>query len=248
LYSKPNKQLLRRLSDRFDRVITISEYNKQYLKKDIGTRSPIEVVHMGIDPNKFHSTEKGIHSRVLTVGRFIEKKGITTGIEAFADVVERVPGAEYHIIGSGPREEEIRSTISRYGIEDHIKILGNVTDEELIREYDEAQAFLLPCTIASDGDRDGIPVVLMEAMAMKTVPVSTTVSGISELITDRKSGFLCEPDNTTCLANSLERVFSADSQPHLRKNARDVVETRFNSRFTVKRLSEAFESVVASYE
>lgn len=181
LYSEPDPRMLRRLSDRLDRVVTISEYNKRYLLEEIGTETPVDVVHMGIDPEKFQPTEETVDGRILTVGRFVEKKGITYGIKAVAEVVEEVPDLEYHIIGSGPKEDEIRATIAANDLEDHVTILGNVTDEELIQEYDEAEIFLLPCVVAEDGDRDGIPVVLMEAMAMECVPVSTRVSGIPEL-------------------------------------------------------------------
>jgi len=96
-------------------------------------------------------------------------------------------------------------------LENTVSILGHVTDERLIQELDEAEVFLLPCVIASDGDRDGIPVALMEAMAMETVPVSTTVSGIPELIDHETNGLLVDPGDVDELSAVLSKYFDEES-------------------------------------
>lgn len=229
LYSDPNIKMLRRLADRLDRVVTISEYNKCYLEEEVGTNSPIDVVHMGINPEKFQPTDDKIDNRVLTVARFVEKKGITYGIEAIADIVKKVPDLEYHLVGSGPKEDEIRSAIEKYSLGDNVKILGNVTDEQLIQEYSKAKVFLLPCVVAQDGDRDGIPVVLMEAMAMECIPISTYVSGIPELIEDRKSGLLVEPADVDALRETIQRCFHSESTLNVEpKSARERVLAKYD--------------------
>ncbi len=222
LYSNPDLRMLRRLADRLDRVVTISEYNKRYLEEEVGTEMPVDVVHMGIDLEKFQPTDETVENRILTVGRFVEKKGITYGIKAVAEVVKEVPDLEYHIIGSGPKEDEIRATIAEHDLEHHVTILGNVTDEELIQKYGEAQVFLLPCVVAADGDRDGIPVVLMEAMAMECVPVSTRVSGIPELIEDGENGYLCKPRNLAEYSSKIKDALDLDSR-EFHRNARNKI-------------------------
>ncbi len=238
LYSDPDMRMLRRLADRLDRVVTISEYNKRYLKEEVGTTSPIDVVHMGIDPEKFQPTEETVENRILTVGRFVEKKGITYGIEAIAEVVEEVPDLEYHIVGSGPLEGEIRETIAEHDLEDHVTILGNVTDEQLIREYDEAEVFLLPCVVAEDGDRDGIPVVLMEAMAMGCVPISTRVSGIPELIEDGEVGYLIKSHNRGITKALREAILCDLKMPDDKSLGRIPVE------FTTSSQGDAMENIL----
>ncbi len=219
LYSSPNERLLRLLSDKMDRVVTISEYNRRYLTEEIGTSSPVDVAHMGIDPSKFEPSGSVVSNRILTVARFEEKKGISDGIEAIGRIREEVPDLEYHIIGSGKQEDLIRDRIKALGLENTVSILGHVSDERLIRELDEAEVFLLPCVIASNGDRDGIPVALMEAMAMETVPVSTTVSGIPELIDHETNGLLVNPGDVEGLAEMLLSYFDEESGVEVSQSA-----------------------------
>jgi len=245
LYSLPNQRLLRLLSDKMDRIVTISEYNRRYLEEEIGTTSPIDVVHMGIDPSKFQPSESVVSNRVLTVARFEEKKGILDGIEAIARIQDEVPNLEYNIIGSGKQEELIRNRIESLGLESTISILGHVSDDRLIQELDEAEIFLLPCVIASDGDRDGIPVALMEAMAMETVPVSTTVSGIPELIDHETNGLLVEPGNVEQLSEMLSRYFDKESEISVSQSA---ARQRIVEAFNVEKCADELISVFRSCE
>ena len=243
LYSSPNTRLLRLLSNKMDRVVTISEYNQRYLNEEIGTSSPVDVAHMGIDPSKFEPSGSIVPNRVLTVARFEEKKGIPDGIEAIGRIQAEVPGLEYHIIGSGEQEGLIRDRIESLGLADIVSILGHVSDERLIQELDEAEVFLLPCVIASDGDRDGIPVALMEAMAMETVPVSTTVSGIPELIDHETNGLLVEPGNVDRLAEMLSRYFDAESGVAVSQSA---ARQRVLEEFNVQTCTDELISVLQS--
>ena len=124
-----------------------------------------------------------------------------------------------------------------------MSILGHVSDEQLIQELDEAEVFLLPCVIASDGDRDGIPVALMEAMAMETVPVSTTVSGIPELIDHETNGLLVEPGDVAGLAKVLSKYFDTKSEVSVSQSAaRQRVLEEFNIRTCTDELISVFRS------
>ncbi|MEY7851219.1 glycosyltransferase [Natrarchaeobius sp. A-rgal3] len=239
LYSEPNERLLRLLADRMDRVVTISEYNRRYLHNDIGTDSPVDIVHMGIDPSKFQPSGSIVSGRILTVARFEEKKGISYGIDAIGRIKEVLPDLEYHLVGSGEREDVIRDQIAKYGLEDIVSILGHVSDERLIRELDEAEVFLLPCVIASDGDRDGIPVALMEAMAMETVPISTRVSGIPELITHGENGLLVDPGDVDGLAQVLREYFTGTSTDVAQHTTRDRILAEFDVRECATELTDA---------
>lgn len=243
LYSDPNERLLRLLADRMDRVITISEYNHRYLSEEIGTNSPVEVVHMGIDSSKFVPSDPVVPGRILTVARFEEKKGIPYGIEALGRIQDEVPDLEYHIIGSGEQEGVIRDRIAEHGLHETVSILGHVSDDRLIRELDEAEMFLLPCVIASDGDRDGIPVALMEAMAMETIPLSTRVSGIPELIDHCENGLLVEPGDVDGLKRVLKAYFDGEPEFDLsRSAARERILAAFNVEACVADLEAIFGS------
>lgn len=243
LYSKPNVGLLRLLANRMDRVVTISEYNKSYLREDVGTNSPVDVVHMGINPEKFQPTGNSVVGRVLTVARFEEKKGIPYGIEAIGRMHEKVPEFKYHIVGSGSQEDLIRDRISEYDLEEVVSLLGHVDDDQLIRELDQAEVFLLPCVVASDGDRDGIPVALMEAMAMGTIPVSTSVSGIPELIDHGVNGFLTPPGDVEALSNVLTGILGDDEDYEIQLSVlRETIASDFDIVNCVTDLVKSFEA------
>ena len=240
LFSDPKPRLNRRLLDRMDRVITISEYNRRYLQEEIGTVSPIDVVHMGINLEKFQPTSHVFENRILTVARFEEKKGITDGLAAIADLTNHYESIEYHLIGSGPREPHIRDMITDLGLEDVVSLLGHLSDDQLLRELDEASVFLLPCKVAKNGDRDGIPVAMMEAMAMKCVPISTRISGIPELITHGENGLLADPTNVASLTDQLYCLYDNEYAPN-RCDIRRAVASAFSIDATVSTLEASFE-------
>ena len=210
LYASPDENTLTTTCKNFDEILTISEYNKEFLKVEVGPDTDIEVVRMGIRTEKFRSTSDSTDPRLLTVSRFVEKKGIEYALQAVANCVEEYPTLEYRIVGSGPRKQRYNTLIDRLEIQDHITFLSNISDKELTRELDEASAFLLPCVVAKDGDRDGIPVAIMEAMAMETPPISTYVSGIPELVEHEKNGYLCAERSINDIASAIRRCLSAE--------------------------------------
>jgi glycosyltransferase involved in cell wall biosynthesis len=110
------------------------------------------------------------------------------------------------IIGSGPQEELLRRLILELELTDWVELLGWL-DQTQVRTYlEEATIFALPCVVAANGDQDGIPAVLMEAMAMAKPCVSTTVSGIPELIEPERSGLAVPEKDETALADALTRL------------------------------------------
>lgn len=237
--NKPTRKLL----DSADRVVTISEYNRNYLLRKIRGGTPIDLVHAGIRMEKFSPTDSPSENRVLTVARFIEKKGLHYALEAVAIAAREIPELEYHLIGSGPLYEELVRTAAELGIKDNVTFLDNVSDERLIAEYNEARSFLLPCVITSSGERDGIPVALMEAMAMNTPPVSTTVSGIPELINHGADGYLTRPREPEDAATALLKLLRNDSEwsAYCRRGRKKVAE-QFNVMKEVERLERSFRA------
>ena len=246
IYKEPIGLYTGPLLRKADRIITISEYNKTHLRQEFALETPIDIVRAGIRPEKFAPTETTAPNRVLTVSRFVEKKGLPYALEAVAIASETIPDLEYHIVGSGELEETLRRQVEQLSIEDTVTFLDNVTDERLITELDEARCFLLPCIIAESGDRDGIPVALMEAMAMKTPPISTTVSGIPELIDHEQNGLLVEPRDPEATASALVSMLEDDEQwTEYADRAREKVETEFNIETEATKLESAFQATRA---
>jgi len=248
LYHDPNKEQLEHIVSKADQVVTISEYNKDYIESEITDKTPINVVHAGIRPEKFEPISSTASTRILTVSRYVEKKGLPYAIEAVSKVVNQFPDLEYHIVGSGEMEDEIRERIDEYELSDTVELLGNVTDERLIAEFDEASCFLLPCIVAESGDRDGIPVALMESMAMETPPISTDVSGIPELIDHQQNGMVVEPKNIDELAEAVSTILSdPEKQRQFGEAGREKVKQDFNVEHEAAKLESVFTRAVNQY-
>jgi len=146
------------------------------------------------------------------------------------------------IIGTGPWEELLQAQTKRLRMEERVKFLG-AQPQEVVREaFRRATVFTLPCIISGRGDRDGIPTVLMEAMASGTPVVSTSVSGIPELIESGKDGLLVPPNNPSLLADALDQLLSApELREKLAQAARAKMEARFSIDGSAKQLQALFE-------
>jgi glycosyltransferase involved in cell wall biosynthesis len=245
LYNDPNMEHLSHIVSKADQVVTISEYNKDYIESEITNKTPIKVIHAGIRPEKFEPSSSSADTRILTVSRFVEKKGLPYAIEAVSRVVDQFPDLEYHIVGSGEMEHKIRDQIDECGLNDTVELLENVSDEQLVTEFDEASCFLLPCIVAESGDRDGIPVALMESMAMKTPPISTNVSGIPELIDHRKNGLIVQPKQTDQLAEAISSLLSDPTkQQRFAEAGREKVRQEFNVKRETAKLESMFMNAI----
>lgn len=243
LYKEPVDTYKSKLLQRCNRIVTISEYNQEYIRKQFAPETPIDIVRAGLRPEKFTPTEETEPNRILTTSRFVEKKGLSYALKAVGLAIEEVPELEYHIIGSGELKPDLVKKVEQLDIKQNVIFLNNVSDQRLVTELDEARCFLLPCVIAESGDRDGIPVALMEAMAMKTPPVSTTVSGIPELIDHKKNGLLTEPRDPEATARALVSLLKNNTEWAAYANcARKKVASEFNIETEAEKLEAAFRA------
>jgi len=241
LYKEPVGAYKSNLLQRADRIVTISEYNKDHIRDQFAPNTPVDIVRAGIRPQKFMPTKEIESNRILTISRFVEKKGLSYALEAVSIVTEENPELEYHIIGSGDLKSDLVQKVEQLSINEYVTFLDNVSDQRLVTELDEARCFLLPCVIAESGDRDGIPVALMEAMSMKTPPVSTTVSGIPELIDHEQNGVLTEPRNAQATSEAIVSLLEDDLKwLSYAERARKKVTTAFNIERETEKLEEIF--------
>lgn len=248
IFSPPSIKRLQRVCARFDHVIVPSEYNRRYLRNEIGVETDMTVVPATTSVDKFEPSDDCVPGRLLSVARLVEKKGHEYAIDAVAELVEQGYDVEYHIVGTGEREEFLRERVREDGIKDHVEFLGHVSDERLESELHEAELFVLPCVIASDGDRDVAPVALKEAMATRTACVSTTISAIPELITDGHDGILVEPNDSEALTDAIASLFDDPSRrKEIAANGRETVENKFDISQTVEQLVDVFQSCIWSH-
>ena len=201
-------------------TVTCTEYNRRYLKSIAGLATPIFRMYHGIDSDRFRPVAMPVAASiparpplVLSVGRLREKKGFTVLIEACRRLVDAGCPLRCEIVGYGPEHGKLKRLIKRLNLTEVVSLIGKLTHDALIERYREATVFVLPSQIAHDGDRDGIPNVLLEAMAMQLPVVSTNVSGIPEVVEHQENGLLVPPQNTVVLGDAIRSLLE---QPGLR--------------------------------
>ena len=189
-------------------VTTCTEANRTHLVTEIGL--PPDVVHVcrhGIDTARFaQPARRPQPGRILAVGRLVPKKGFDVLISACGELARRGHAVELVLLGGGDLKTELIETAREEGIADRVHLLGARPQQEVIDQLGTAQIFALSPRVLADGDRDGVPNVLLEAMAAGLPVVSTAVSGIPELITDGVTGRLVPPDRADLLADVLAEL------------------------------------------
>ncbi len=209
--------ILRRhlLAARF--VTTCTGYNAEYLRRlapQIDSRK-IRLVYHGIDLQTFLAREEepfrapGIRrASILSVGRLVPKKGHEDLLAACAVLRDRGVEFECTIVGSGPLQETISEAVRQRNLGERVRLAGAMTHRELIELYRRADLFVLAPRIAEDGDRDGIPNVIAEAMAVGVPVVASDVSGIPELVRHERTGLLAPSRDPAALAEAMHRLLS----------------------------------------
>jgi glycosyltransferase involved in cell wall biosynthesis len=177
--------------------------------------------------------------RLLAVGRLVRKKGLDTFVDACAVLRGRGVDFEAVIAGEhGDHEAAVRAKVLSTGLEERVTFLGPLTQTGLFAEYQRASVFALPCRVLEDGDRDGIPNVLMEAMACGLPVVTTGISGITELVRDGENGLIVEPDRPTELADALHRLIKDPGLAgQLAERGRSTISERFDAATTAAQMA-----------
>jgi colanic acid/amylovoran biosynthesis glycosyltransferase len=228
-------------------IVAISEFSRRFLidlvpGEDVGDK--IHIVHCGVSPEDFSPPNPRIENDIphlLFVAQLAERKGVPVLVEACRILVDRGIKFRCVIIGDGPQKEFLDQLVERYALQEVVELKGAVFQEDLRDYLDRTDAFVLPCITASNGDMDGVPVSLMEAMAMEIPTVSTRVSGIPELIEDGVSGLLVAEKDELALANALQRLIEDKAlRVRLGENGRHKVIREFNNHQSTTQLATLF--------
>jgi len=229
-------------------VATVSEYNRQHLSQlaFAGTGDHVRLLYNGIDLSRFAPDENHqTQNHFVAVGRLVEKKGFPFLIEACRILCER--GLEFNctLVGEGPDHDSLKGMIGEYRLGEVIELAGNQPQEQLLHTLRSATAVVLPCIVGKSGDRDGLPTVLLEAMAMGLATVSTNVAGIPEIIDDGETGYLVAPEDSVALADALARLLTDPQMTaEMGRAARIKAERQFDLRRNLGQLATWFgESV-----
>jgi glycosyltransferase involved in cell wall biosynthesis len=238
-------------------VVTCTEANRRHLEQ-IAHDAAVHRVYHGLNADfagllaaDGASPQSNGRFRVLAVGRLVAKKGFDILVEALAVLAARGVPFEAVIVGHtaplepdvGPRLEQ---AIAERGLAGRVRLVSSMTQAELYAEYRSASAFCLPCRIAGSGDRDGIPNVMVEAMACGTPVVSTEVSGIPELVVSGESGLLVPPEDADAVATALLRLYRDPAlADRLGAEAAETVRSRFDGDRLAVELATLFREAVA---
>ena len=227
---------------------TISKYNIDFLTACGVDTHKLKIIRCGVDDRQFTSVRSRTDTRIRhfgTVGRLVEKKGIDTLIEAFATVAQRYPDSRLSIAGDGPLRMELERQVSGLNISDKVHFLGALAHHQIPGFLTDLDTFVLPCKKDRNGDMDGIPVVLMEAMMNGLPVVSTRISGIPELVIDHQTGLLVSPDHPAELAAVLLHLIETpDIRETLTTSAITHIQSHFSLLINAGKLKQLFEDTV----
>ncbi|MGG6137217.1 glycosyltransferase [Pantoea allii] len=243
-----HKQDYRNLFQQSELMLPISHLWQNKLIEMGCPPEKIHVTRMGIEPEKFNFQPRdAFHKplRIVSVARLTEKKGLDVAVKASAILKQRGGQFQYTIIGNGDQDQMMRDFIAHEEMDDCVTMPGFKPQEEIRKALNEADIFLLPSKTAADGDMEGIPVALMEAMAVGLPVVSTFHSGIPELIEHNVSGWLVKEDDAEALADTLLKLSQGevDVAPVVAA-ARQKVETEFNQHIAYRELAQILEQMV----
>lgn len=243
-YTPEYQQLFRR----GDLMLPISDLWAGRLQKMGCPREKIAVSRMGVDMTRFSPRPVKAPAtplEIISVARLTEKKGLHVAIEACRQLKEQGMAFRYRILGIGPWERRLRTLIEQYQLEDVVDMPGFKPSHEVKEMLDDADVFLLPSVTGADGDMEGIPVALMEAMAVGIPVVSTLHSGIPELVEADKSGWLVPENDARALAQRLATFSQLDTDElaPVVKRAREKVEHDFNQQVINRELASLLQAL-----
>jgi colanic acid/amylovoran biosynthesis glycosyltransferase len=225
-------------------VATISEFNRDFLRAR-GAVAPIRIVHCGVDPADYAfaapAERDGRAPRVLCVAAFREPKGHEVLLRAVAEAPPRLARARVDLVGDGPLRPRLEALAAELGIADRVTFHGSLPAPAVTELLRASDVFVLPSVITAEGDMDGVPVALMEALAVGVPAVSTRVSGIPELVRDGRTGLLAEPGDPASLAAALEATLADPEAARERATAgRALVEREYDQRVSAVALAGHF--------
>jgi colanic acid/amylovoran biosynthesis glycosyltransferase len=227
-------------------VVCISDYTRSQLMtlSDPAMWSKLHVVHVGVPTERFDpggSAETKIANRILCVGRLVPEKGHAVLLQAVAELARRGLDVDLDLVGDGPAKASLELLAARFGIGAHVKFHGAVGQDDIREFYARASLFCMPSFA------EGLPGVLMEAMAMELAVISTRITGVPELITDGVDGLLVSPARPDQLADAIRALLDDHGYAReLGQRARAKVLSDFNASRCGEEIRALFEAELSA--
>jgi glycosyltransferase involved in cell wall biosynthesis len=250
IWTSPDWEISEKLADaRW--TVTCTRSGFEHMRELTPMKSQVHLSYHGLDLARFgpfsgeHSDRDGSQSsdpvRLLSVGRAVEKKGYDVLLRALALLPKDIAWSFEHI-GGGDELPKLKALAEKVGVRNRITWNGAMAQKDVLARYRTADLFALACRVASDGDRDGLPNVLVEASSQGLPCISTSVSGVPELLTDRENGLVVPPEEPAALAKAIEEAIR---NPELRRQLGKAAERRVREHFdhhaSIRQLTGLFE-------
>jgi glycosyltransferase involved in cell wall biosynthesis len=245
MYQIPRSSLAQRI-EQSSAVVTICQANIDYMKQVVPeAKDKFRLIHTGIDTHAFRPSirarQPGGPPLIVSVSRLVAKKGLLDLLGALK--VVKTHGRRFRcvIYGDGPMHEELVSGISELGLEDEVELAGATTLAKLRGVLPLADIFALTPFVTNDGDREGIPSSILEAMACGLAVVTTPVGGISEAVDDGVTGLVAEPHDVDGIARRIESLLDDDTfRLRLGANAREAIVRELGAEVVASQLAAVF--------
>lgn len=234
-------------------IRTISLFNKAFLcgLYPVATEGKVEVLHTGVNPDVYAKAasdapkRRSDKLRLVSVAALTPSRGFPFLVDACARLVQSGAEIDCRIIGEGPLREATEQWIAQHGLAGSVRLLGALPQHEVAQLMGEADIFVLPSVIAVDGQMDGIPVSLMEAMAAGKPVIASTISGIPELVKDNVNGILVDAAYAGRLADAVRRLIA---EPELRERLGRAGQQKVRQEFDVRRNAAKLVGIFDRYE
>jgi glycosyltransferase involved in cell wall biosynthesis len=231
-------------------VVTVCDANRQWMGERLSKEAMARVrkLYNGIDLVNFVADGSPRDTNhVLGVGRLVEKKGWHLLVEALTLLLKKGVKLEANFIGDGEEKERIEALIAERGVGEHVKMLGPRDQAEVRRYMSRATMMVQPCLVGNDGNRDALPTVLVESLAMGLPSISTPVTGIPEILDQGRCGVLVPENDVVATANAIEALLKDPKrQKRIAEDGRRRAEELFDAEKTSRILSGWFEEALAT--
>lgn len=232
-YLQTKRICYRELFRKGDLFLPVSEVFRHRLIEKGCSSAKITVHRSGVDLAKLQYSVRrraeGEPTKLISIGRFVEKKGLTYAIQAVALLVESGYKLTYTLIGYGGLRPDLEHLIDQLGVGDHVRLLGCMPHSEVVLHLRNSHLLLAPSVTGTDGDQEGIPNVLKEAMAMGIPVIGTLHGGIPELVENGVSGFLVPERDVEALADRLAYLMDHPERwPEMGAHGRKCVEKYYD--------------------
>jgi glycosyltransferase involved in cell wall biosynthesis len=236
-----DRRLLREKVHEAERVVAISDYNRRLIGDECGSAAErkVTVLHCGADTSLFHPRprlQRTGRLEVVCVASLEEVKGHRHLLDACRLLVDRGVELDCRLVGDGPLRAALETRIAELDLGRHVHLDGPKPRREVGEILGGADLAVCPSVFTAQGDREGIPVALMEAMATGLAVVASDISGIPELVDDGETGLLVSPGDPRALADAIERLHD---DPALRARLGDAARARVERDFDLRRNAAA---------